>query len=246
MYKSIYFLLIIILLNACGSNDDANSSSLSTLIKPNFTYKQDFFNCNLNNNNSLINLESFFSKVVEEYKINKSQKFNLSILFPNASEEVSSFIISISSNSNHLEVLKFIEKLEEYKFDDIASCTFSIYQRNALDLINISDNVDNDFTLIEILRCEYNDDSNYGTFKIAIDRFVNKIVTLNIPYSLSYLEDNTTSRGFIWINYFYSEDYKDFLSTNWINEIDSSEIKEEFVTNAVCSDSRGYRAFKLL
>ena len=113
-------------------------------------------------------------------------------------------------------------------------------------MINISDNVDNDYTFIEILRCEYNSDSNYGTFKIAIDRFVNKIGTLNIPYSLSYVEDKTTSRGFIWINYFYSEDYKDFLSTNWINEIDSSEIKEEFVTNAVCSDSRGYRAFKLL
>ena len=246
MYKSIYFLLIIILLNACGSHDDSNSSTLSTLIKPNFTYKQDFFNCNLNNNISLINLESFFSKVVEEYKINKSQNFNFSILFPKASEEVSSFIISISSNGNHLEVLKFIEKLEEYKFDDVASCTFSIHQRNALDLININDNIDKDFTFIEILRCKYNDDSNYGTFKIAIDRFVNKISTLNTPYSLSYVEDKMTYNGFIWINHFHSDDYKNFLSRNWINEIDSSEIKEEFLTNAVCSDSRAYKAFKLL
>ena len=50
MIKVLYTLIILILLSACGMRDSDNEIKLSTLIQADFTYTQDLFNCNLNQN----------------------------------------------------------------------------------------------------------------------------------------------------------------------------------------------------
>ena len=62
MHKLLNIFLVIILLSACSKNDPNNETKLSSLIKPDFLYTQDLFNCTLNENQSLIGLESFFFK----------------------------------------------------------------------------------------------------------------------------------------------------------------------------------------
>ena len=112
----------------------------------------------------------------------------------------------------------------------------------ALDFISY-ENV-NDFTYVEILRCKYNENYNYGTFKIAIDRFINQIHSLDLAYSLSYI-NSAADNNFIWINEFYDKDYQNVFLERWVNIKDATEIKNEFIENASCLDSRSYKKYIL-
>ena len=62
MHKFLNILLVIILLSACSNNDSTNETKLSSLIKADFSYTQDLFDCTLNKNESLISLRIFFFK----------------------------------------------------------------------------------------------------------------------------------------------------------------------------------------
>ena len=68
MHKLLNIFLVIIFLSACGKNESNNETKLSSLVKADFSYTQDLFDCTLNENESLIGLESFFSKNIKEYK----------------------------------------------------------------------------------------------------------------------------------------------------------------------------------
>jgi len=246
MHKLLNIFLVIILLSACSKNDPNNETKLSSLIKPDFLYTQDLFNCTLNENQSLIGLESFFSKNIEEYeKIAQKENFNISIFFPDNNTDITTFIISIISNSNPLGLKKFIDAVKSDGITEVASCSFAIFQHKGINLKEKLMN-NNSFINAEILRCKYNDSYNFGTFQISINRFINNLRTIELPYSISYLEDNSKNDSFIWINYFYSEDYEDILLKNWANKEDSAEIQSEFSTNATCIDSKKYKSYKLI
>ena len=103
---------------------------------------------------------------------------------------------------------------------------------------NISNNA-------EILRCLYKPGFNYGTFRISIDRLIGKMNQLKIQYGTEYFQEESNSREFIWINYFYQEDFKNNISTQWLTDPDSTEIKNEFLDNAECIDSKTYRFFQI-
>jgi hypothetical protein len=246
MHKLLNIFLVIILLSACSKNDPNNETKLSSLIKPDFLYTQDLFNCTLNENQSLIGLESFFSKNIEEYeKIAKKENFNISIFFPDNNTDITTFIISIISNSNPLGLKKFIDAVKSDGITEVASCSFAIFQHKGVNLKEKLMN-NNSFINAEILRCKYNDAYNFGTFQISINRFINNLRAIELPYSISYLEDNSKNDSFIWINYFYTEDYEDILLKNWTNNEDSAEIQNEFSTNAICIDSKKYKSYKLI
>ena len=238
--------LVIILLSACSKNDPNNETKLSSLIKPDFLYTQDLFNCTLNKNQSLIGLESFFSKNIEEYdKIAQKENLNISIFFPDNNTNITTFIISIISNNNPLGLKKFIDAVKSNGMTEVASCSFAIFQHKGINLKEKLMN-NNSFINAEILRCKYNDTYNFGTFQISINRFINNLRAIELPYSISYLEDNSKNDSFIWINYFYTEDYEDILLKNWTNNEDSAEIQNEFSTNAICIDSKKYKSYKLI
>ena len=247
MHKLLNIFLVIIFLSACGKNESNNETKLSLLVKADFSYTQDLFDCTLNKNESLIGLESFFSKNIEEYKnIAQLENLNISILFPQNNKYVTNFIISIISNNNPLGLKKFIDAVKNDAITEVASCSFAIFQHKGVNLKEELINNNKSFINAEILRCRYNDNYNFGTFQISINRFINNLRTIELPYSISYLEDNSKNDSFIWINYFYKEDYEDILLKNWVNNIDSAEIQSEFSTNTSCIDSKKYKSYKLI
>ena len=117
-------------------------------------------------------------------------------------------------------------------------------KNNGIKLIDFNQ-TNNSLFLQEILRCRFNEEYNYGTFKIAIDRFSNQIKSLKIPYSSSYIQTKNNF-DFLWINSFYEKNYTETLSKQWIILNDSDEIKDEFIANATCVDSNLYKAYKLI
>ena len=242
MYKIFFPLIVLFLITSCSKNNSQNEESLSSLIKPTFTYKQDFFNCALNNASSLINLESFLSDVIQKSSQADLSKLQISILFPENAEKVKDFIISIKSFSDHLATLQLVNLIKEMGVEEIALCNFAIYQRSGLDFMTFENQ--NDFIYVEILRCKYNENYNYGTFKIAIDRFINQINSLDLAYSLSYI-NNAANNDFFWINEFYDKDYQNVFLETWLNIKDATEIKNEFIENASCLDSRSYKKYIL-
>ena len=231
--KNIYFLPLFLFLVSCNNKED-DSISLNSLIVPEYTYTQDFFYCDLKESSSLINLESFLSSLVAKYQKELSIFNNIDILFPEAQQEVSRFVFSIRS-SNNLDALKrFIEILKKEGLSSISTCIFSTDQSSGLDMNNSIKVNTNDFINIEILRCKYNTDYNYGTFRIATDRFISSVGRLKMPYSFSYINSSQADTDFLWINSFSINDYKDFLENNWIKEEESKAIQDEF-NESYCS-----------
>ena len=97
----------------------------------------------------------------------------------------------------------------------------------------------------ELLKCEYNQGFNFGTFRIAIDRFSNEMNSLKIPYEAIYIQNDKSISSFIWINNFYTKDFSDVISSDWINNTEANEIKQEFLENAKCIEAKMYDAFLL-
>ena len=243
--KNIYFLSLFLFLVSCNNKED-DSISLNSLIVPEYTYTQDFFYCDLDESSSLINLESFLSSLVAKYQKELSIFNNIDILFPEAQQEVSRFIFSIRS-SNNLDALKrFIEILETEGLSSISTCIFLTDQSSGLDMNNSIKSNTRDFINVEILRCKYNADYNYGTFRIATDRFISSVGRLKMPYSFSYINSSQADTDFLWINSFPINDYKEFLEKNWIKDEESKAIKDEFNENATCLDSKKYKSYSLI
>jgi hypothetical protein len=244
LLKIVYFFLISVVLVACG-NEKIQTKSLNSLISPNYSFNQDFFYCDLNKNMSLLNLESFLSKFVSDNVNDFSNILDINILFPDKTQEVTEFVFSVRSNQNSKEVSDFVNLLDMDDFNKIASCNYAIQQFDATDLIQSESEATNDFLNIEILRCTYNPGYNFGTFRISIDRFVNAVGRLRLPYSLSYI-NLKKNNSFIWINSFNINNHEEFLEKNWISDDESKAIKDEFNENATCLDSKKYKSYELI
>ena len=244
LLKIVYFFLISVVLVACG-NEKIQTKSLNSLISPNYSFNQDFFYCDLNKNMSLLNLESFLSKFVSDNVNDFSNILDINILFPDKTQEVTEFVFSVRSNQNSKEVSDFVNLLEMDDFNKIASCNYAIQQLDATDLIQSESEATNDFLNIEILRCTYNPGYNFGTFRISIDRFVNAVGRLKLPYSLSYI-NLKKNNSFIWINSFNINNQEELLEKNWISDDESKAIKDEFNENATCLDSKKYKSYELI
>ena len=244
LLKIVYFFLISVVLVACG-NEKIQTKSLNSLISPNYSFNQDFFYCDLNKNMSLLNLESFLSKFVSDNVNDFSNILDINILFPDKTQEVTEFVFSVRSNQNSKEVSDFVKLLDMDDFNKIASCNYAIQQHDATDLIQSESEATNDFLNVEILRCTYNPGYNFGTFRISIDRFVNAVGRLKLPYSLSYI-NLKKNNSFIWINSFNINNQEEFLEKNWISDDESKAIKDEFNENATCLDSKKYKSYELI
>ena len=130
-------------------------------------------------------------------------------------------------------------------FDRIASCNFNTNKLSGLSLFeNKIDDKQLSITT-EILNCGYIHGSNYGDFKLAIDRFLNQMATLKISYKAVYLQDQNATNEFVWINNFYSDDYSNELTNLWINTNEAQEIKNEFLENAQCVKANIYNSYTI-
>jgi len=94
MSNKFFVIISFIILSGC-SESNSNQINLSTVISPEYSSYVTIANCNLLEGNSLINLESFLSSQTIQ---KKGSKLSLSVLFPDSSSYVNTFLIYAEAN----------------------------------------------------------------------------------------------------------------------------------------------------
>ena len=241
MHFSFKSFFIIIFIFSCSSEVDKGIEA-NLLISPDYNFSIEFFECNLNAGYTLLNLESFLSDLTRNEKSKNNDVYDLEVFFPK-SNYVNEFILNLKTYRNDNTYNNFINELSAKGFDEIARCKFdkNNYQGKLLIDYKTKQQKYNN----EILRCNYNDGFNFGTFRVAVDRFINQIQLLNIPYDAIYIQSDDTSRSFIWINNFYSNEPANVILADWLDNAEAKDIKEEFLENAKCINADMHDVFVL-
>ena len=241
MHFSFKSFLIIIFIFSCSSEVDKGIEA-NLLISPDYNFSIEFFECNINEGYTLLNLESFLSDLTRNEKSKNNDVYDLEVFFPK-SNYVNEFILNLKTYRNDNTYNNFINELSAKGFDEIARCKFdkNNYQGKLLIDYKTKQQKYNN----EILRCNYNDGFNFGTFRVAIDRFINQIQSLNIPYDAIYIQSDGSPRSFIWINNFYSNEPADVILSDWLDNAEAKDIKEEFLENAKCINADMHDVFVL-
>jgi len=241
MHFSFKSFFIIIFIFSCSSEVDKGIEA-NLLISPDYNFSIEFFECNLNTGYTLLNLESFLSDLTRNEKSKNNDVYDLEVFFPK-SNYVNEFILNLKTYRNDDTYNNFINELSAKGFDEIARCKFdkNNYQGKLLIDYKTKQQKYNN----EILRCNYNDGFNFGTFRVAVDRFINQIQLLNIPYDAIYIQSDDSSRSFIWINNFYSNEPANVILADWLDNAEAKDIKEEFLENAKCINADVHDVFVL-
>lgn len=235
--KFFFKTLIIFFIFSCSDSKDKSFLQANLLVNPEYKFSDQFLYCNFNKGFNVLNLESFLSGFIEDI-----DSFDLSVLFAD-STNVNEFIFKLRNYSSNNIYETFIEKLSNEGFDEIASCKFNEEQLRGYLVLELDKKIDKSSYTSEILNCNYNEGYNFGTFRIALDRFVSEIKNQDILYEAEYLQNDKLESSFIWINKYYEDDYLDKLSDKWITNDNASGIKEEFSENAICEGSKIYNSF---
>ena len=243
MKNSYLITLVTFFLFSCSKNID-NNIEINQLIVPDYNFSNYFFDCNLNDGSSLLELESFLSGYIKSGIFQNTSLYSLKVFFPE-NNIVDEFKISIKNKTSDDIFTDVINELSKNGFDEVASCNFNSNLFNGLSLYSYIDKEQNTSNNAEILRCSYKPGFSYGTFRISLDRFISKMNQLKIQYGIEYFQEELNSGEFIWINYFYQEDFKNNISIQWLTDPESTEIKNEFLDNAECIDSKAYRFFQI-
>ena len=188
-----------------------------------------------------LNLESFLSDLVKSDNY-QNDDYGLEVFFPK-SNYVNEFMLTLKTYSANDNYNDFINQLSTEGFDEIARCKFNKNDYNGLLLID--QEIQENKYVNELLRCNYNEGFNFGTFRVAIDRFKNQMNSLNIAYEAVYLQTNKSPRSFIWINNFYSNEPSELIPSDWLSNEESQEIRQEFLDNANCIDAKMHDVFVL-
>ena len=241
MHFSFKSFFIIIFIFSCSSEVDKGIEA-NLLISPDYNFSIEFFECNLNAGYTLLNLESFLSDLTRNEKSKNNDVYDLEVFFPK-SNYVNKFILNLKTSRNDNTYNNFINELSAKGFDEIARCKFDKNNYQGKLLIDYKTNQQKYNN--EILRCNYNDGFNFGTFRVAIDRFINQIQSLNIPYDAIYIQSDGSPRSFIWINNFYSNEPADVILSDWLDNAEAKDIKEEFLENAKCINADMHDVFVL-
>ena len=232
--------LISFLLYSCSSEIDKGIEA-NLLISPDYNFSVELFECELNESYTLLNLESFLSNLVKSDNY-QDDDYGLEIFFPK-SNYVNEFMLTLKTYSDNDNYNDFINQLSTKGFDEIARCKFNKNDYNALLLID--QEIQENKYVNELLRCNYNEGFNFGTFRVAIDRFKNKMNSLKIPYEAVYIQTDDSPRSFIWINNFYFNEPSDLILSDWLNDKEAQEIKQEFLDNANCINANMHDVFVL-
>ena len=244
MYSPKIISLISLILISCSS-ENTKQIEANLLIEPNFEFSAEFFECNLNEGYTLLNLESFISSLTRSKSSIDEKIYDVGVFFPNSDFE-NKFMINLKNYSNNNIYELFLNEISTRGFDQIASCNFEQNNFKGLSLISSIAENDKSSHSVEILRCVYNNGFNYGSFRVAIDRFNITMEALNIPYEALYLVKNNDEDEFTWINNFYVDNYSDLISSEWISMQVAEDIKQEFSENAKCIDAKSYDVFYFL
>ena len=178
MYSPKIISLISLILISCSS-ENTKQIEANLLIEPNFEFSAEFFECKLNDGYTLLNLESFLSTLVRSDLEQNNVKYDINVYFPKPNY-VNQFIINVKNYSDQDIYNYILDRLSRRGFDEIAGCKFDKEEFYGQSLLANEIEINNTDYVSEILRCEYNEGYNYGTFRIAIERLALEIKSLNI------------------------------------------------------------------
>ena len=235
------FLITLCFLASCSKEISDNQQNLSELMQPNQNYFISQYECTLNQNNNLNDLEQYIPKLSQLLK-NHSFEYQLDFYFSDGqNDEITNFIINVKNN-------KSIDQRALSLFINSENSIFQCLQKNnnliATTLISKAEE-QNDIFYLEILDCEFNSDSNFGTFKIASDYFYNLLNEYDISYKADFLNSDPSSRNFYWHNFFNSSKDRDNFYIDWVESEDSTEIKDIFSNQSECFSSNSYIGYKV-
>jgi len=242
LHKRLSVFLFVLLIFISCTDSQKKEIDLNKLVSPNYQFSKHFFNCDINPNSSLIELESFFSKFLSLHASRFDENQSMNVLFLN-SENLSEFIISLKNYNDNI-LIDLISDLKKVGIENIASCNFFTKSLNGISLGAYKKEF-GQINQIEILKCNYINNFNYGSFRISFDKYENLLNKLSIPVSSEYLQTDNSS-DFFWINYYYNEDYEIQIINDWFSNKEASEIKDEFLNSASCIESKIYDLYNLI
>jgi len=238
----VYFILFFLI--SCSNGDNTQDLKSSNFIKPNFTSIQTRYDCVLDKDKSLNNLEALIPSLVVSTK-NSIPSASLEILF-NQGSNIEYFSIIYSDKNMATDNQSFLNILVEEGLYQISNCSMSDIDLQSANIFIDNISLNPDSFEVEILNCEFNEGYNYGTFSIEIDTFLNALRSKEILYFAKFQQVNDLSSSFTWINYLGSEDDKNKLYEIWLEEEGSIRIQESFNTQSTCQSSSAYKGYKIL
>ena len=239
-------LIIIVLLSGCAGDSKNSNIELSNFIKPEYSFKESLFNCEMAKDKTLNSIERFIPKFVDSFsKMGGGDAEELYFLFPVTEDNIETHSFDLLLKYDEVTDLdRFLLTLTSLSFDDIATCKNSKTVKNSF---RLTKNAINDFPVIsEVLHCEYKDGYNYATIKPVLEQFLDALVKNNSPLEIVYSEEDGSNNHFQWANIFASlESRKDFVES-WQQLEISKEIQEFLLEQSTCLSSKTFRQYKVL
>ncbi len=165
----IFFLIIFFICLASCQGDSKNSNlELSNFIKPEYSFKESSFKCNLVAGKTLNSVERFIPKFVSSFSEIGDGSEELYFLFPVTQDQTDTETFELLMK--HIESISLDRlnlALAALSFDDIATCESSTVLNRSLWLTKQS--ITSSPVISEILECKYLEGFNLRTMKLVIE-----------------------------------------------------------------------------
>ncbi|MBD62627.1 MAG: hypothetical protein CMD68_00915 [Gammaproteobacteria bacterium] len=243
--KLILFLICAITLVGCSNEAESNDIDLSTFIKPEYSFKESSFKCELLNDKTLNTVERFIPKFIDNYLKIGNDSDELFFMFPAGKDEAETKFFELLLIHQELDSIdKFNLTLVALDFGDIANCESSTQSSNSLSLTKKT--ILDTPAIAEILECNYKEGFNYATIKLVFEQFTDALIKNNGPVNISYSEENNANNNFRWTNVFPSlESRKRFLEL-WQELEISKDIQSLLLEQSNCKSSKIFFRYKVL
>ena len=242
--KSYIKFIFVVLLASCDGDVNNSNLELSNFIKPEYSFKESSFNCNLVADKTLNSVERFIPKFVDSFKKMGGDAEELYFLFPVTENKTKTQSFELLLKHNEVNSLdKFNLALTALNFNEIAICNTSGISRNSFELTNQA--IVSSPAIAEVLECKYKDGFNYATIKLVLEQFTDALIQNNSSVNIFYSETLKPSNGFQWTNLFSSLESRKVFVQDWQASQISKEIQKLLLEQSACQSSKVFRRYKV-
>ena len=242
--KSYIKFIFVVLLASCDGDVNNSNLELSNFIKPEYSFKESSFNCNLVADKTLNSVERFIPKFVDSFKKMGGDAEELYFLFPVTENKTKTQSFELLLKHNEVNSLdKFNLALTALNFNEIAICNTSGISRNSFELTNQA--IVSFPAIAEVLECKYKDGFNYATIKLVLEQFTDALIQNNSSVNIFYSEKSKYNNSFQWTNLFSSLESRKVFVQDWQASQISKEIQKLLLEQSACQSSKVFRRYKV-
>jgi hypothetical protein len=242
--KSYIKFIFVVLLASCDGDVNNSNLEISNFIKPEYSFKESSFNCNLVADKTLNSVERFIPKFVDSFKKMGGDAEELYFLFPVTENKTKTQSFELLLKHNEVNSLdKFNLALTALNFNEIAICNTSAISRNSFKLTNQP--IASSPVIAEVLECEYKDGFNYATIKLVLEQFTDALIQNNSSVNIFYSEKSKYNNSFQWTNLFSSLESRKVFVQDWQASQISKEIQKLLLEQSTCQSSKVFRRYKV-